>query len=369
MVCEKHSANTESSFKIVKKVLLLSRYGFAGASSRMRFIQFIPFLEKSGFNVTISPFFDDNCINRFYKSGKKTLFEVAQSFLRRFLAIKDAKNFDVIWLEKEAFPLLPSFFESLLFRTGVPYIVDYDDAIFHDYDTHKNCFVRSLLGEKLNFLICHASAITAGNSYLADYMTRKKARRVELIPTVVDIDRYYAAPETLGDEFRIGWIGTPATSKYLTIVKAPLEKLSKKAKIRLVAVGSPPLTDFSVPLEQHNWSEENEPGLLSSINVGIMPLLDSFWERGKCGYKLIQYMASGRSVIASPVGVNVEIVKKENGLLTNISNDNWFECFEYLMENIEERRKMGIKNRLIVEQRYSLQVQKKRILDLFSEVV
>ncbi len=350
----------------MKRILLLSRYGFLGASSRLRFFQFLPVLEKNGFTITVCPFFNDDCINRFYKSGKKTLFDITTSFVRRFFILLSAKNYDFIWLEKESFPFLPGFFEAFLHKTGIPYIIDFDDAIFHSYDAHNNRLVRSLLGKKLDYLIKHSSAVTVGNSYLAEYMLKKGAKQVEIIPTVVDIDRYNPTIESTGEEFRIGWIGTPKTSKYLHIVKDSIEKLSLKNKIRFVTVGAPLLKDFSVPLEQHDWSEETETEILNSINVGIMPLYNGFWEQGKCSYKLIQYMACGRAVIASPVGMNIDVVKKENGLSTNSSNDNWLECFEYLIERAEERCLMGFKNRSVVEQRYSLQAQTSRILGLFN---
>jgi glycosyltransferase involved in cell wall biosynthesis len=248
----------------------------------------------------------------------------------------------------------------------VPYVVDYDDAIFHSYDSSPSRWIRKALSNKLDGLLAVSYAVTVGNNYLAQYAHSHGARRVVLIPTVVDIDRYRVTPEPPGDVFRIAWIGSPGTTKYLQLLAEPLRRLALEKKIMLVTIGAGPLHLPGVPLEQHAWSLDNETQLLETIHVGVMPLPDSPWERGKCGYKLIQYMACGRPVVASPVGINQEIVTPEIGFLAS-DVQGWYEGLRALSDQPALRQRMGQAARDRVEQSYSLQVTAPKIVRLLAD--
>lgn len=354
------------------RILILSRYDKLGSSSRLRMLQYIPRLEALGAQVSVAPLLDDAYILSLYNSQggllskARNLAATAMSYWQRLWIIAGSKKFDVLWLEKELFPFLPGLFELLPGAMGLPYVVDYDDATFHRYDLHDSKIVRLLLGGKLKPLLASADAVTAGNRYLADYASRAGAKQVSIVPTVLDIDRYSVSPEPADEVFRIGWIGSPSTAKYLNVIAEPLRKLAQQKRIILVTIGASALELPGVSLEQHEWTLATEAKLLESIHVGVMPLPDSPWERGKCGYKLIQYMACGRPVIASPVGVNTEIVTAEVGFLA-ADEQAWLDAFNTLIDQATLRQKLGRSGRMRVEQEFSLQAAAAKIARILAD--
>ncbi len=342
---------------------MLTRYGPLGASSRVRMLQFAPALEAAGFRATVSPFFDDAYLRELYRQGKRPFRDVIAAYVRRARVLLGLRAHDMVWVEKELFPFLPAPFESWLRRARIPYAVDYDDATFHTYDLHRSPLVRRALGRKLVPLLSGAHLITAGNGYLAAYAKRMGARDVHLVPTVVDVGRYRLSQAQEPDEFRVGWIGSPSTAVLLSLVREPLERLARDFPLRLVTIGAGQLPQINVPTEEHSWSEETEASLLASIQVGIMPLQDEPWQRGKCGYKLIQYMACGKPLVASPVGVNAEIVTPQVGYLAKDAQQ-WYEALRRLADDDAHRVRLGRAGRLIVEDKYSLQAVGPRLAAL-----
>jgi len=209
-----------------------------------------------------------------------------------------------------------------------------------------------------------ATLVIAGNGYLADRARSAGARWIEVVPTVVDIERYRIRPTSRQDAFTIGWIGTPGTALYLKNAQAALHSLGKIGRAKVLLVGSGAVTTEGVVTEHREWSEETEVADIQDFDVGIMPLLDGPWERGKCGYKLIQYMACGKPVVASPVGVNCQIVDHGvNGFLSESASD-WLNALSELMHSQELCTRIGSAGRRLVEQRYCLQVTAPRIADL-----
>ncbi|MBB4155133.1 glycosyltransferase involved in cell wall biosynthesis [Sphingomonas jinjuensis] len=348
-----------------KRLLLLTRYTESGASSRLRLLQFVPALERAGAAVTVDPFFDEAYLAAYYAGGRKPLGRALAGYRRRLTAIWGRKA-DLVWVEKELFPFLPGATERMLGAT--PYVVDYDDAVFHGYDRHRLAPVRWVLGRKLHPLITGAAAVTAGNAYLADYARRAGARRVELIPTVVDPARYPVTPPPGGTPLRVGWIGTPANARYLAPVIEALGRLHRRHPVVLVTIGAPALPDLPIPQEAHAWREATEGPLLAGIDIGVMPLPDSPFERGKCGYKLIQYMAAGRPVIASPVGVNSVIVDDAVGYLADDA-DAWEAALTMLAQDPAQRGRMGAAGRAKVEREYSTDVIGPRLVRMFAELM
>lgn len=350
-----------------RTVLLLPRYGPLGASSRLRMGQFVPALEAAGAHVVVSPFFDDSYLQALYGRGAKSAGASVEAYARRIGALARARA-DLVWVERELFPFLPGLFERALVARRLPYIVDWDDAVFHRYDRHGSKLVRRLLGRKFDPLLAGAAAATAGNAYLARYMAEHGARRVTPVPTVVDPRRYYPAPRPRGGRLRLGWIGTPANARYLSVVADALRLLGGDPPVTLVTIGAPRLQGLPVPQEAHDWSEDQEAALLATIDVGVMPLVDDPFERGKCGYKLIQYMASGRAVIASPVGVNAEIVTPEVGLLATTPAE-WAEAIRQLASDPARAQEMGGAGRARVEAHYSLDTAGAALIGLFAAVL
>lgn len=232
---------------------------------------------------------------------------------------------------------------------------------------HSFSIVRTTLGKKIDAIMRRADLFIAGSSYLADRARRAGARRVEIVPTVVDIDRYPAARrEASANSVVIGWIGSPKTAHYLLSVK---RLLSRMTGISCVAIGAREDQVAGGPFKAKPWSEATEVDLLRRVDIGIMPLPDEPWTRGKCGYKLIQYMACGLPVVASPVGANTDIVRHgENGFLAS-TEGQWVEALARLVARPDLRRRMGSAGRELVESNFSLQVLAPRLEGLLRSLV
>lgn len=345
------------------RLLILSRYSRLGASSRLRTMQYLPWLEAAGFEVTIAPFFDDEYLERLY-SGKKPGFRAASYYLKRFRELRRASPPDLIWLEKELLPWLPAGMEQWLSPSDVPVVSDYDDAVFHRYDLHRLSIVRLLLGRKIDQVMARSALVLAGNPYLAARATSAGSSRVEIVPTVVDTSTYNTTPLPSADGMaRIGWIGTPSTwQQYMEPMMPMLSQLAREsgAKLRVVGIETKPLPE----LEVMPWAESEESRLIQGMDIGLMPLDNSPWSRGKCGYKIIQYMACGVPVVASPIGVNSEIVEEGvTGFLASTPAE-WRRAIACLLEDPDLRRRMGSAGRRRVEECYSLQVWGPRVAGL-----
>ncbi len=351
------------------RLLMLPRYGPLGASSRLRMMQYVPALQAAGIEVEVAPLLDDDYVRGLY-TGRVSVPGVARSYWQRLRRTRAMEKFDVVWMEKEAWPWLPHWLELPLLGRSTRLVVDYDDAVFHRYDAHRSPLVRAVLGQKIDAVMRRANLVTAGNDYLAQRAAAAGCRRVEWLPTVIDLQRYPAtAPvREAGAVVTVGWIGSPSTADYLREVSAALAPMQAAGLIRCVAIGARPDQLEGTPFQASAWREDNEVAQLQGFDIGIMPLPDAQWERGKCGYKLIQYMACGLPVIASPVGVNTRIVAPgENGVLA-ASADEWTQAIARLAGDQALRRRMGQAGRRRVESTYSVQAQAPRLLALLQGV-
>jgi glycosyltransferase involved in cell wall biosynthesis len=347
-------------------ILALTRYGRKGASSRMRFEQFIAPLSKFGLQVKVSPLLKDHYISRLYQGRRASLIMLAMAYVRRFFVLFSAYRYDFLWIEKELFPDMPCFFERIVSRAGIRYVVDYDDAIFHNYDLSRN-FLRRLLSTKIDAVMRSADMVVCGNDYLAEHAVKAGAGRVKVLPTVIDLDRYFIQSKKPSGPIVIGWMGSSATVKYLTGILPALKILSAEIPIQLRIVGAE-IFESGLTIDCRPWSEEGEVEQIQDFDIGIMPLNDSAWERGKCGYKLIQYMACGLPVVASPVGVNKEIiVDGENGFLAS-SIEDWVNALRDLAINQTLRNKLGDSGRRLVEHHYCLQVIAPQLATIFRDL-
>lgn len=350
------------------KILLLSRYNQMGASSRVRFYQYIPYLATQGIHVTVANLLGSNYLEDLYRGRRKRFGDITGAYIRRLGHLLKSNRFDLLWVEYEILPWLPAWAETMLSLVGVPYVVDYDDAVFHRYNMHPRAMVRALLGGKIDAVMRHAALVTVGNEYLGDYARRAGAKRVAYIPSVIDLDRYNLMVQSENPVFTIGWIGTPATEKYLYLIHQALMEVCKDGSARLVLVGSNQAELDGVPTEIHTWSEQTEVAEIQSFDVGIMPMPDEAWAKGKCGYKLIQYMACARPVIASPVGVAHRVIEDgKNGFLAAATAD-WVKAFSVLREDRRLRERMGKAGRVNVERRYSIQITAPTLISLLRSI-
>jgi glycosyltransferase involved in cell wall biosynthesis len=338
------------------RILVLPRYSNKGASSRLRTLQYLDDLARRGIEFRIDSLFDDAYLDDLYAGRSVDWRRVLRAYAHRAGLRASVGSFDAIWLEKEAFPWLPAAAERWICAAGTPLIVDYDDAIFHRYDEHPSRVVRRLLGDKIDAVMRSATVVIAGNDYLAERARSAGARRVEIIPTAVDLRRYRAQSEPRGKlPLTVGWIGTPQTAHFLVEIAGALKRFSASSGVRYVFVGCPAGLNLGVDYEARRWSEATEVADLQSFDIGLMPLHDAPFERGKCGYKLIQYMACAVPVIASPVGVNRQIVTPALTGYLATTQDEWLAALQTLRDDEVLAREIGARGRALVEAKYSMQ--------------
>lgn len=350
------------------KVLYLTKYTRMAGSSRMRSYQYFPYLEKADFHVTVMPFFDDAYLKDFY-SGKKNISTVLKSYLRRFFTLFSVLRYDKVVIEKEIFPFLPAFAEWMLKSFGIKYIVDYDDAIFHNYDQSSNPVIKKFLENKIATVMRYSGTVVAGNEYLAEYASKSGAKNIQIVPTVIDLNRYPIKEGSDPEKFIVGWIGTKTTfEKHLLPCKDWIKELQKQdPDIEFHIVGITDDMDLGKNVQYIQWTENTEVSEILKMDVGIMPLQDSEWEKGKCAYKLIQYAASGIPGVASDVGMNKEVcIDNETGFIAKNTTE-WIEKIQFLKKDHQKRMQMGQNARKLVEDIFCIQVTAKRWQEILKK--
>jgi len=351
------------------RVLALTKYGDRAASVRQRFRQFSDYLAHDGFELDISPLLDNSYLDATFSGQKPSILQLVASFSNRILTLVGQNRADVLWIQKELFPYLPGFLERAVLAGSVPVVVDYDDAIFHQYDQHRSPLVRKLLGRKLEPLLRRADLVICGNAYLQSYAAQF-CDHVAVIPTVLDSTVYAPgrSPKP-GHLTTVGWIGSPSTWKYVEPLLPVLRRVAEDLRLRIRVIGAGPNAARLPRFEFLHWSEATEIEMIRGMDIGIMPLPDEPWARGKCGYKLIQYMACGLPVVASPVGVNTELVDHGvNGFLAR-TDAEWLTAIQALASDVDLRRTMGLQGRAKVERAYSVQVHGPRLTGMFRRIV
>ncbi len=351
------------------KILGLTRHSPMGASSRVRSYQYEPFLTEAGFTVQWAPLLDQAYLEQLYTTRSRSTLKLINRYMQRLITLVTSKDIDLIWMEKECWPWVPAWFESIFIGLKRPLVVDYDDAIFHNYDTHPNPLVRAIWGNKIDAVMKRATVVTAGNAYLAQRANAAGAQRVEILPSVVDATEYQPRLFDSGSGYSVGWIGSPASQVLLEPLYGLLAEGLSDAGDRFVTIGAKFVEPLFASHQIMSWSKATEATEVARFDVGIMPVTDAPFERGKCGYKLIQYMASGVPVIASPVGVNTEIVRHgETGFLASTPAE-WRTAIATLKSNPQLRQEMGRAGRARFEQQYSLEVVAPRLISIFRSVL
>lgn len=346
------------------RVAAFTRYGARAASTRQRFLQYFPALRAAGIDVELHTLLDDDYVASLASGEPYPWSKVASAYAERFSYLLAARDVDLYWVYVELLPYFPAAIERLA-AAGKRVVYDFDDAFFHGYDQSGSWLVRGLLGNKHAALLRHAAACACGNAYLHDFAVRH-CRRTIVLPTVVDTTAYRPRQRRKPGPVTIGWIGSPSTWPNVRPLLPLLVELvrSRGVRIRAVGAGKAAEQDQFDGLDLVEWTEASEIAEVQGMDIGIMPLADRPFERGKSGYKLIQYMACGLPVVASPVGVNNEIVRDgENGLLA-ASPGEWREALVRLLADATLRQRMGVRGRGRAVAEYSLAVQSPRIVEL-----
>lgn len=338
---------------------------------RYRLEQWEPLLRERGVEITWAPFEDDELHSIVYKPGRmgKKLQLVTRNLARRLSTINRARKYDLVYILREAALLGPPVFERLLAQQRVPFVFDFDDAIFVSYRSPSNGYLSYLKFASKTKTICRlASHVMVGNPYLAEYAGAVNDN-VTVVPTTIDTVKYRVSPPTTNDgPIVIGWTGSFSTVQHLDTLRGALKKLAETEQFRLRVIGTPTYELSSVDVEAMQWRAATELEDLRAIDIGVMPLPDDNWSKGKCGLKALQFMALGIPTICSPVGVNTDIIQdNENGFLA-MSESEWVDKLTRLLRDAELRRRLGDAGRVTVEQRYSAATQAPRVYEIFKSV-
>jgi len=331
--------------------MMLTRYGQMGANSRYRLLQYIPRLESAGHQVEVRPMLDDAYLAALYSTGRRNPMEVARGYIRRAAHLHGLNKYDIVLCDQEFFPYFPVAAELLAASRCARLIVDYDDAAYFKYRHIP------MLRNRIPELMGSAEAVVVGNRHLRDFASRHN-RNVHVIPTVVDLARYTAKQDySVPQGVRLAWIGTPVTAAFLKPLAPVLAELKAKyGNLQLRLIGADRGLCGELPFaEVLSWAEASEARLLAECDIGIMPLPDTEFTRGKCGLKLIQCMAAGLPVVASPVGANCDIIGEgRDGFLAD-GPEEWYQALERLIVSETLRRELGRNGAVTARERYSLE--------------
>lgn len=349
------------------QVLAFTRYDRDAASTRYRLLQFLPALEAAGIRIEWHSLLADGYMKRLVDGRRKNDPAVLARYAARLRSIVSNRSPDLIWVYGELLPYVPASIEMAVMPKGIPVIYDWDDAFHVVYKDHQSALVRRLLGGKFEQLLAKAAAVTCGNEFVRSFGARYCPTAL-VVPTVVDTERYRAAAVRHAPPV-IGWIGSPSTWANVRPLLGLLSALHRETGVRIRAVGAGTAAeaDRFDGLELVEWGEASEVAEVQGFGIGIMPLLDRPFERGKSGFKLIQYMACGLPTVASPVGVNAEIVTPDTGFIAS-TDDEWRDALLALIRDPALRHSLGSAGRERAVRSYSLASQAPRLVELFRSV-
>jgi glycosyltransferase involved in cell wall biosynthesis len=339
---------------------------------RYRFEQWDPLLRERGVDITYAPFEDEELHALVYQPGmmSQKLRLVTRALGRRLSLLRKVKDYDVVYILREAALLGPPIFERLIHQSGVPIVFDFDDAIYVSYRSPSNGYLSYLKFASKTKTICRiASHVMVGNPYLAEY-ARQVNDRVTVIPTTIDTEKYQVPPpKSSSGPPVIGWTGSYSTVQHLDTLRGALKKLAERESFRLRVIGTPAYDSTTVDVETMRWRADTELEDLGAIDIGVMPLPDDKWSKGKCGLKALQFMALGIPTVCSPVGVNTDIIQDgENGFIAG-TEDEWVDKLTRLLHSHELRQRLGHAGRVTVEQKYSAVTQAPRVYEIFKSVL
>lgn len=357
-----------------KRILYIVPHRFnRSPGQRFRCEHFIPHLKEHGYEITYSNLLSKWDDYYFYKKGSYFFKGIIliKSILKRFFDVFRARKYDVIFIYRESIMIGTTFFERLLVKTNIPIIYDFDDSIWLPDTSDGNSNLAWLKKpEKTNRIIELAQITFVGNSYLAEY-AMQFSNNVYVIPTTIDTNYHIPkADKVEKDVVTIGWTGTITTQKHFAIIENVLQKIyvKYKDKVEFMLISNGDYSTDKFPITTVLWNAQTEIEQLQKIDIGIMPLPDDEWSKGKCGFKGLQYMSLEIPTILSPVGVNTKIIEHGvNGFLAH-NEQEWFEILCKLIDDKNLRETIGTKGRQKIIESYSVESQKGLYLSLVEDI-
>lgn len=343
---------------LLRLLVLVNKAAGLSPGQRFRLEQWAPHLAREhGITLDFVVFESPQLTELLHAHGRKPekAALVLYDFLRRAIPVAKARSYDAVVVFREASLIGPAIWERAIAALGVPMLFDFDDAIWDVQISKANgIFSRLHFYGKTKTIIAKSRGISAGNAYLASY-ARQFCDNVFIVPTSIELAKYPVLPESTSDRFVVSWSGSLSTLELFETARPALEELAKKRPLTVkVICNAPP--DRPIAGAENvfvKWSEQGEAEALADCHVGVMPLPDTAFTRGKCGLKALQYMGVGRPVVISPVGMNVDLVQTgENGILAS-TTEEWVAALESLAESAALRARLGAAGRATVEGGYS----------------
>lgn len=367
----------------MKKILIIADHRLnRSPSQRYRFEQYLNYFKENGFDWELSEIISQKDDKVFYSSGNyfKKAWILFKSLFIRLNDLRRAKQFDVIFIQREALLLGSSYFEKQFFKRH-KVIFDFDDSIWlldTSPENKKFEFLKNPDKTKIN--IAHAHRVIAGNSFLANYAKQFNPNTI-IIPTTIDTDFHKPLKKDFGSaqstetlvekKIVIGWSGSISTIKHFEIAIPALKKIQDKYpnKIEIHVIGQGSYSNPEINVICKNWSSQTEVDDLNCFDIGIMPLPNDEWVKGKCGLKGLSYMACGVATVMSNVGVNSDIIEHgKNGYLAQTEQE-WVDCLSLLIENNDLRHKIGQAGRETVVKNYSVNAHKDTYLGVLKSLI
>lgn len=356
------------------RVLFLTRYPVEGASSRYRVFQYLPYLKKLGVEADVQSFMDTPMYHLSMGPGRTGLkiLSTLRATTRRLWALRRWRHYDVLYLQRELLPFGWPAIEGWLKRRGATLVFDYDDALFIKKPSRYNWIATALRsGDKTRDLFRLVHCVVAGNNWLRDAALNAGASRAVTLEVAEDTARI-PMRESHSSEMSvtIGWLGSPSTVKYLRLIEPVLQSLAATyPRVRWEIVGGGEFKMDGVNWQISDWSLESELAALARFDIGLMPLPEEDWAKGKSGGKARTYMAAGVVPIVSAIGYNNELISNaETGFLCSRVED-WHHAICRAIEDARLRQRVGQSARAEVASKFSPAKIAAEMAQLLKEVV
>jgi len=345
------------------KILIICLHAFDRVpGQRFRFEQYLDYFKANGIEYKFSGLLEKDDYKYFYKKGHylRKFQIVVKGYFKRKKELRTVKDYDLVFIQRESFMLGTTYFEKQYARLS-KIVYDYDDAIWLNASVSKQNRMLGFLKKpaKTSDIIAVSTMVFAGNQFLADYAL-KFNKNVVIVPTTIDTDTYEPAYNINKQRICIGWSGSFSTIAHFQTCLEALGKVKDKFgdKVYFKVIGDANYKNEELRIQGQDWKKESEVKDLQEIDIGIMPLPDDEWSKGKCGLKGLQYMALSIPTIMSPVGVNSEIIQDGyNGFLASTTSE-WVDKISQLVESAELRKKMGENGRATVVDQFSVDAVK-----------